>query len=398
MPTTRHVNPIPATTNSTYRTGARAYLWYVPSSVNAVIAAGGTGGHIFPGLALADALRRADPDIEVSFVGTRRGLEKTLIPRAGYPLDFVDMVPFTGRGKALLPFALVRSAWQARRLLRTTGAHVAVGMGGYASIPLILGARLAGVPSLIHESGAVAGRANRVAALLTRNIAVAFDEAAAVFKGKARTVGMPLNPQIAAFDRSRLRAEARAAFAVPEGTTMVLVSGGSQGSVRLNDAAIGLAARWRGRDDVRIVLKAGEAHADGVRRRIEEESGTRELVQLVTFFERMDHAYAAADLMLSRAGAGTVAELAAVGLPSILVPYPYAPDDHQAVNASVLTKVGAAVMVRDAEASPEVLGPVIEDLLDHPDKLQAMGEATRKVARPHAAEELAQWVMELARG
>jgi UDP-N-acetylglucosamine--N-acetylmuramyl-(pentapeptide) pyrophosphoryl-undecaprenol N-acetylglucosamine transferase len=365
--------------------------------VNAVIAAGGTGGHIFPGLALADALRRADPNAGVSFVGTRRGLEKTLIPRAGYSLEFVDMVPFAGSGKALLPFALVRSAWQARRLLRTTGADVAVGMGGYASIPLILGARLAGVPSLIHESGAIAGRANRVAALLTRNVAVAFDEAAGVFKGKARTVGMPLNPQIAAFDRGRLRAEARAAFAIPDGSTMVLVSGGSQGSVRLNDAAVGLAARWRERDDVRIVLKAGEVHADSVRRRIEE-SGAGRIVQLVSFFERMDRAYAAADLMLSRAGAGTVAELAAVGLPSILVPYPHAPDDHQAVNASVLTKVGAAVMVRDAEASPEVLGPAIEDLLDHPDKLHAMGEATAEVARPHAAEELARWVTELARG
>jgi UDP-N-acetylglucosamine--N-acetylmuramyl-(pentapeptide) pyrophosphoryl-undecaprenol N-acetylglucosamine transferase len=364
--------------------------------VNAVIAAGGTGGHIFPGLALADALRRADPGAGVSFVGTRRGLEKTLVPRAGYPLEFVDMVPFTGRGKVTLPFALLRSAWQACRLLRRGGADVAVGMGGYASIPLIVGARMAGVPSLIHESGAIAGRANRVAAMLTPNVAVAFDEAAGVFKGKARTVGMPLNPQIAGFDRGRLRTEARAAYGIPDGVTMVLVSGGSQGSVRLNDAAVGLARRWRDRRDVRIVLKAGESHADTVRQAIEA-AGAGDVVQLVSFFERMDHAYAAADVMLSRAGAGTVAELAAVGLPSILVPYPYAPDDHQAVNASVLTKVGAAVMVRDAEATADVLGPMIEDLVAHPDKLRAMGDATAKVARPRAAEELAQWVMELAR-
>jgi UDP-N-acetylglucosamine--N-acetylmuramyl-(pentapeptide) pyrophosphoryl-undecaprenol N-acetylglucosamine transferase len=365
--------------------------------VNAVIAAGGTGGHIFPGLALADALRRTAPDVGISFVGTRRGLEKTLIPRAGYPLEYVDMVPFSGRQKAALPFALVRAAWQARSLLRRRGAAVAVGMGGYASIPLIVGARLAGVPSLIHESGAIAGRANRVAALLTSNVAVAFDEAAPVFKGKARTVGMPLNPQIAAFDRAALRDEARAAFDLPPSVTMVLVSGGSQGSVRLNEAAVGLGARWRDRDDVRIVLKAGQAHAEAVAGQVEE-AGAGRVVQLTSFFERMDHAYAAADLMLSRAGAGTVAELAAVGLPSILVPYPYAPDDHQAVNAGVLTKVGAAVMVRDGEATADRLGPLVEDLLAHPEKLAAMSEATAKVARPHAAEELAEWVLELARG
>lgn len=365
--------------------------------MNAVIAAGGTGGHIFPGLALADAIRRAAPDAHVTFVGTRRGLEKTLVPKAGYQLDYVDMVPFTGRGKLILPFALVRAALQARALLRRGDADVAVGMGGYASIPLIVGARLAGVPSLIHESGAIAGRANRVAAMLTGNVALAFDEAAAQFKGKARTVGMPLNPQIAEFDRGALRPEARSAFGLADGVTMVLVSGGSQGSARLNEAAVGLAGRWKHRENVRIVLKAGTTHADDVAGRLRENGGDA-VTELTSFFDRMDHAYAAADLMVSRAGAGTVAELAAVGLPSILVPYPYAPDDHQAVNASVLTKVGAARLVRDEEATAERLAPLIEELLDDPDRLAEMARATAKVARPEAARELAGWVLELARG
>jgi UDP-N-acetylglucosamine--N-acetylmuramyl-(pentapeptide) pyrophosphoryl-undecaprenol N-acetylglucosamine transferase len=364
--------------------------------VNAVIAAGGTGGHIFPGLALADAIKRTAPETDVTFVGTERGLEKTLVPKAGYPLRYVDMVPFSGSGKVKLPYALVKAALQSRRLLRDGHADVAVGMGGYASIPLILGARLAGVPSLIHESGAIAGRANRVAALLTKNVALAFDEAAPVFKGKARTVGMPLNPQIADFDRAAMRDQARASFGLPPQVTMLLVSGGSQGSARLNDAAVGLAGRWKERDDVRIVLKAGANNADAVARGLAENGGGR-VTELVSFFDRMDHAYAAADLMLARAGAGTVAELAAVGLPSILVPYPYAPDDHQAVNASVLTKVGAALMVRDEEATAARLAPMIEELLDDPERLGEMARATAKVARPHAAEELAAWVLELAR-
>jgi UDP-N-acetylglucosamine--N-acetylmuramyl-(pentapeptide) pyrophosphoryl-undecaprenol N-acetylglucosamine transferase len=365
--------------------------------VNAVIAAGGTGGHIFPGLALADAIKRTAPDANITFVGTERGLEKTLVPRAGYPLQFVDMVPFSGSGKVKLPFALVKAALQSRRLLRGGKADVAVGMGGYASIPLIVGARLAGVPSIIHESGAVAGRANRVAALVTRNVALAFDEAAPVFKGRARTVGMPLNPQIAGFDRVALRDEARASFGLRPDVTMLLVSGGSQGSARLNQAAVGLAGRWKEREDVRIVLKAGTNNADAVARSLAENGGDR-VTELVAFFDRMDHAYAAADLMLSRAGAGTVAELAAVGLPSILVPYPYAPDDHQAVNASVLTKVGAAFMVRDDEATSDRLAPMIEELLEDRERLAEMARATAKVARPHAAEELAAWVLELGRG
>jgi UDP-N-acetylglucosamine--N-acetylmuramyl-(pentapeptide) pyrophosphoryl-undecaprenol N-acetylglucosamine transferase len=364
--------------------------------VNAVIAAGGTGGHIFPGLALADALKRTAPDTAVTFVGTERGLEKRLVPEAGYPLRYVDMVPFTGVGKVTLPFALARAALQSRKLLKAERADVAVGMGGYASIPLIVGARLAGVPALIHESGAIAGRANRVAGLLTHNVALAFDEAAHQFKGRARTVGMPLNPQIADFDRVALRAEARTAFGLAARVTMVLVSGGSQGSARLNEAAVGMAGRWKDRDDVRIVLKAGAANADEVSRRLSENGGTR-VAQVVSFFDRMDHAYAAADLMVSRAGAGTVAELAAVGLPSILVPYPYAPDDHQAVNASVLTKAGAAVMVRDEDATADRLAPMVEELLADPERLRRMGQAMGGLARPRAADEIADELVVLAR-
>ena len=363
--------------------------------MDAVIAAGGTGGHIFPGLALADALRRARADVRITFVGTKRGLETTLIPDAGYPLELVDMVPFAGRTRYLLPLALTRAAFQSRRLLKAKRASVAVGMGGYASIPLIVGARMAGVPSLIHESGAVAGRANRVASLLTPNVALAFDAAAAQFRRPSRTVGMPLNPQIAGFDRGAVRGEARRSFGLDDAVTMVLVSGGSQGSVRLNAAAVGLAARWRDRTDVRIVLKAGRDHAEAVRKELDATGGGA-VTDLVSFFDRMDHAYAAADVMLSRAGAGTVAELAAVGLPSVLVPYPHAPDDHQAVNAGVLVNAGAAVMVRDHEATAERIGPMIEELIDHPGKLQAMRDAAAKVARPHAAEELAEWVLELA--
>ena len=365
-----------------------------------VIAAGGTGGHIYPGLALAGALQRLAPEARVSFVGTRRGLEGRLIPEAGHVLHFVDMIPFSrnvGARRFLLPAYMVRAAIQARGILQREQADVAVGMGGYASIPLIAGARLARVPSLIHESGAVAGRANRVAARLTGNVATAFDLREREFPARVstRTVGMPLGPELAGFDRDALRAEARTAFGLPPDVTMLLVNGGSQGSARLNDAALGLARRWRDRADVHIVLKAGRANVEDVERRLKE-MGAEAVATCVAYLDRMDHAYAAADVALCRAGAGTIAELAVARLPAVLVPYPFAPDDHQAVNARVLVDAGAALLVRDQDATAEKLAPELDALFADRDRLVAMGAGAGRVARPHAAEALAAWVLELA--
>jgi UDP-N-acetylglucosamine--N-acetylmuramyl-(pentapeptide) pyrophosphoryl-undecaprenol N-acetylglucosamine transferase len=365
-----------------------------------VIAAGGTGGHIYPGLALAAALERLAPGTRVSFVGTRRGLEGRLIPEAGHRLDLIDMIPFArnvGARRFLLPAYVARAALQSRRILRREHADVAIGMGGYASIPLIAGARLAGVPSLIHESGAVAGRANRLAARLTRNVATAFDLKPGDFPARVctRTVGMPLGADLAGFDRDALRTEARQTFGLAPDVALLLVNGGSQGSARLNDAGLGLARRWRDRNDVHIVIKAGRANVDDVERRLKE-LGAESVASCVAYLDRMDHAYAAADLALCRAGAGTVAELAVAGLPAVLVPYPFAPDDHQAVNAGVLVAAGAALMVRDEDATADQLAPPIEDLLAHRERLSAMAEAATRAARPYAAEALAAWVLELA--
>ena len=362
-----------------------------------LIAAGGTGGHIYPGLALARALVQTRPDVDIRFVGTPRGLEGRLIPEAGFALRLVDIFPFTGWRKGLFPLSLVRASFQARRILREEGADVAVGMGGYASIPLIVGARLAGVPSLIHESGAIAGKANLVAARVTRNVALAWASAQARFPEKLgpRVVGMPLNPELEGFDRAALREEARAAFGVPPGVTLLLVTGGSQGAASLNRLAVGLAARWRDRDDVRILLKPGRAHAADVQAELDRTGGAA-VATAVAYFDRMDHAYAAADLAVTRAGAGTVAELAATGLPAILVPYPHATDDHQAVNAEVLVDTGGAVMVRDHEATADRVGPMVEKLLADPQELSRMSDAVRGAARPHAAADLARWVLELA--
>jgi UDP-N-acetylglucosamine--N-acetylmuramyl-(pentapeptide) pyrophosphoryl-undecaprenol N-acetylglucosamine transferase len=207
---------------------------------------------------------------------------------------------------------------------------------------------------------------------------------------------MPLSAEIEHFDRAAVRADARAEFDLPADAEVLLVIGGSQGATTLNRAAVGLASRWRDRPNRFILLKTGAADLAGIQADLQA-AGAPAVVRAVSFFERMDYAYAAADVALTRAGAGTVAELGATGLPAVLVPYPHAPHDHQAVNASVLVDAGAALMVRNPSATAELLAPTLDELFTDGERRKAMGAAGRSVARPHAADELASWVLELAR-
>ena len=327
-----------------------------------VVAAGGTGGHIYPGLAVANAL---SDEAEITFVGTPRGLEQQLI--RDYPLVMVDMVPWRGARHALgFAVATLRATWQARRVQ----ADAVLAMGGYPSLPMVISAWLRRIPVVIHESGATAGRANRLAARFTKNVAVSF--ASAKFPGRTpRVTGMPLNPENLTGNPG--------AYPKP----MVFITGGSQGSVRLNDLAVGLAQRWT---DINIVLKTGKNNV------VE----SRGILQAYAYLDSIGDAYASADVVVTRAGASTVAELSVWGLPSILVPYPHALDNDQDYNAAVLADVGGAVVVKDADATADVVGPIIEDLLASPDKLAAMGAAAKTVGHKDAAQTLARWVLDLA--
>ncbi|MFD4024582.1 undecaprenyldiphospho-muramoylpentapeptide beta-N-acetylglucosaminyltransferase [Streptomyces sp. NPDC058576] len=368
--------------------------------LSVVIGAGGTGGHIYPGLALAEALRRADPDAVISFIGTERGLETSLIPAAGYRLHTVDMIPFDpalGAKRFLLPAALLRSGAQARSVLRTQKAQVVVGMGGYPSAPAIVGAKMAGLPSVIHESNAVPGRANQFAARLTEHLTVAFDGSRAHLSGgeRALTVGMPIAASLAALDRPALREEARRAFGIPEGARVVLFNGGSLGAARLTAAAVGLAARWRGRGDVHLLVKTGPAALAETRRKLID-AGAGPVAQAVPYLDRMDLAYAVADLVVCRAGSATIAELATTGVPAVLVPYPHAPGDHQTHNARVLSDAGAAHLVPDAETTADRLAELIDPLLADPARLAVMGRAADPGHHARAADLLAETVIRLA--
>jgi UDP-N-acetylglucosamine--N-acetylmuramyl-(pentapeptide) pyrophosphoryl-undecaprenol N-acetylglucosamine transferase len=368
--------------------------------LSVVIGAGGTGGHIYPGLALADALRRAVPEAVISFVGTERGLETRLIPQAGYRLHTVDMIPFDpslGARRYLLPAALLKSGAQCRAILKEQKAQVAVGMGGYPSAPVIVGARLAGLPSLIHESNAVPGRANRFAARLTPHLALAFDRSRPHLAGGAgaETVGMPLVGPLATLDRTALRPAARRALGIPGAARLLLINGGSLGAARLTEAAVGLAGRYRARADLRLLIKTGPAALEETRALLAANGGDA-VAEAVPYLDRMDLAYAAADLVVCRAGSATVAELATIGMPAVLVPYPHAPGDHQTHNARVLSDAGAALLLPDAEASDERLDALVTPLLDDPGRLAEMGAAADPGTHARAADLLAAKALALA--
>ncbi|MET9469204.1 UDP-N-acetylglucosamine--N-acetylmuramyl-(pentapeptide) pyrophosphoryl-undecaprenol N-acetylglucosamine transferase [Streptomyces sp. NPDC006544] len=376
------------------------------SPLSVVIGAGGTGGHIYPGLALAEALRAAVPDAVVSFIGTERGLETELIPAAGYRLHTVDMIPFDpslGAKRYLLPAALLRSAGQARAVIRAQGAHVAVGMGGYPSAPAVLGARMARLPAVIHESNAVPGRANQFAARLTPHMAVAFDRSRAHLAGGARalTTGMPISAALAGLagrspeDRAVLRLRARHELGVPDGRKLVVFNGGSLGAVRLTGAAAGLAEAWQARNDVQLLIKTGPAALADTRARLTASGGLR-IARAAAYLDRMDLVYAAADLVVCRAGSATVAELAATGVPAVLVPYPYAPGDHQTHNARVLSDAGAGLLLPDAETTAGRLAELLAPLLADPVRLSAMAGAADPGPHARAAELLAAQVLRVA--
>lgn len=366
-----------------------------------IIGAGGTGGHIYPGLAIADAIAQRVPTAVISFSGTSRGLEGTLVPRHGYGLATSNMIPFAasmGWRRFVLPVYLLRASMACARSFRRDGVDLVIGMGGYPSSPAMVGAWLAGIPRLIHESNARSGKANQLAAFMSRNIGIAFDRAQSHLptRGKdVRRVGVPLMPAVAAMNRGTLRAQALNAMGVRPGQQLIVVNGGSQGARSLTTAALELAGLWRARTDVMLLIKTGPADYQSAREQVEA-MGPSHNTQVVEYLDRMDLVYAAADVMVGRAGAATVAELAHIGLPAVLIPHPWAAGDHQRHNAEVLVDCGGAVMLADHELTGARLANELGILLSEPDRLAGMAAAMQSDEHASAADTMAHWAIELA--
>ena len=370
-----------------------------------LLAAGGTGGHVFPGLATAAALTGADANLDVVFVGTADRLEARLVPEAGFDLHTVPAMAFRKDASLLkLPLVMGRALRSVGRLVRERRVVAAVCFGGYTSVPLALAARRHGIPLVVHEQNAIAGRANRLAARRAAAVAVTFEAAASQF-GPRRTVltGNPVRPGLlptAEGDlrsaRLALREEALAAFGLDPDRRTLLVFGGSQGALRINRAVTDSIGRWADPAGIQVLHAAGaRTHAETAEALAAADTGALR-VELREFIDRMDLAYAAADLVVCRAGASSIAELTALGLPSVLVPYPYATDDHQAANARALEAAGGAVVVPDDTMDADRLVAVAEPLLAPDGPGQAMADAAAAFGRPDAADALAALVLELA--
>ncbi|MFN2613683.1 MAG: glycosyltransferase [Actinomycetota bacterium] len=361
--------------------------------ISVVIAAGGTGGHLVPALAIAEAVERIDPAARISFVGVGRSLEASLLP--GYRTHTTNVKPFRRDLRGVLaPLSLVPATSRARAILREERASVVVGMGGYASVPVVAAARLGGIASVVHEANAVPGLGNEVCALFTSNVAVSFEAAQAAFRRRRpRLIGVPLRRSIATLDRDAARADAVRAFDLDPNARTILVLGGSLGAARVNAAVGDLASRWSSRSDVQLLWSTGAAHATTVT----VPSGVLR-VRTHPFIERMDLAYAAADVVVARGGASTIAELAAVGLPSVIVPLPIARRKEQHANARALAASGGAVVIEDGDATGERLDDTLGRLFGDRGRLDEMAAGARRVARPHAADEMAEWILALGKG
>lgn len=357
-----------------------------------LIAGGGTAGHVSPALALAQALA----EDEVTFVGTKVGAEARLVPAAGFELALIEVRGFDrARPLSLFPVALVagRAIVTVGRLLGAVRPAVVVGMGGYVSLPVCIAAATRRIPIVLHEQNIVLGLANRVCKRFARAIAVSFRETAARAGRRAVYVGNPVLPEIAEADLRREREAGLVRFDLDPGRRTLLAFGGSQGARTVNDAALGLRDVWANRADVQILHVAGRGAGQEPAADVAE--GPL-IYRRVEFVERMAEAYAVADLALCRGGATTVAELGAVGLPAIVVPYPHHRDRQQELHGRVLERAGAAVVVADADATVERIAKEAERLLSDDASLQEMRRAAAALGRPEAAAELARIVRSAA--
>ena len=365
-----------------------------------MIAGGGTGGHVVPAIAIGRALvERGHPESSILFVGSRRGMEGRLVPQAGFR---VVLLPGRGIARRLTwanvgaVVGLVAAVARAMVMIGRRRPAVVVSVGGYASVPCVIAAVAWRIPLLVAEQNAAPGLANRLAARFAKASAVAFPDTPLP---RAVVTGNPVRSEFLGVDRSpEGRRVARQTLDLPAEASVVLVAGGSLGARRINQATLGVAAAWADRAGVAIRHVVGERDFAAAAAEAPEAPAGGLVYQQVRFEDRMDLALAAADVAVERSGASTVSELALVGVPSILVPLPGAPADHQTVNARRLADAGAAVVIPDAELDTDRLALELERLLGDESLRLRMGSAARSLGRAGAAAAVAELVEEHARG
>lgn len=356
--------------------------------VRVLLAGGGTAGHTSPLLATADALGRLNPAVEVTALGTPRGIETRVIPEAGYPLELVPPVPMprrVNRDLFALPIRVRAAKRAAAEVIDRIRPDVVVGFGGYACVPAYLAARQRKVPLVVHEGNALPGLANRLGARFTTHVATSFPNTA---MRHASYVGLPIRRMISTLDRSALREQALAEFGLDPSRTTLLVTGGSQGAQRINAAALG-AARALGEAGVQVLHIVGPKNES-----VAPPSAAPYVV--FNYVDRMDLAYAAADAVLCRSGSNTVTEVSGIGLPGVYVPLPIG-NGEQALNAAGVVEAGGGILVEDAALTSSWIEANLIPLMTSPERLITMSRAATGIIRTDADEVLAQMILEAAK-
>ncbi len=367
--------------------------------MRAIIAGGGTGGHVIPGLAIAQELKN-NYNAEVLFIGTARGIENRLVPAAGFQLRLVKVgalknVSAATRVKTM--FDLPRAVWESGRILSEFRPDVVIGVGGYASGPAMLAAILRRVPTLAFEPNVVPGFANRVVARFVSESAVHFEETSKYFR-RCSVTGVPVRQAFFSVANHHAANHEAGNARVAHPSPTLLVFGGSQGAHAINRAMFESAALLRERmPQLRIVHQTGERDYNEAQAAYaaSDEHAEGE-VEVFRFIDDMPSFFGRADLLLCRSGASTVAEIAAAGKPAVFVPFPRAADDHQKRNAEALEKAGAAVMLEESKLTSQTLVEVVASLLGDPVRLAKMGDAARSLAHPDAARDIAAIAARLA--
>lgn len=356
-----------------------------------VIAGGGTGGHLFPGIAVAEEFLKRDPQSAVLFIGTKKGIEHKVLGPLGYKLSEIDVEGLKGRGLAALIkglWAIPMSMWQSRRILKHFRPDVVMGVGGYASGPAVMAACLMGIPTAVAEQNALAGNTNRVLGKFVDRVFLTYKQSQNHFAAKKVLVtGNPVRAAFAAGIRQVKEEKAG---------RQILIFGGSQGAAAINKTVVAmLPLLQKMKDKVRVVHQTGERDLTMVKDAYEQYSIQ---AQVSVFIADMVSAYAASDLIICRAGATSLAEITVAGKAAILVPYPFAANDHQTMNAQAMADAGAAILIRESELTAEKLYAFVESLLGDEQKLRDMEVKSSKLSRPDAAVNIVDACMQLIPG
>lgn len=363
-----------------------------------IISGGGTGGHIFPAVSIANEIRIKRPDAQILFVGAEGRMEMQRVPAAGYPIKGLPIAGFNR--KSLLKnipvlFKIMKSRALARKIVRDFRPQVAVGVGGYASGPTLNVAESMGIPTLLQEQNSYAGVTNKLLAKKARKICVAYDGMSRFFPAdKILFTGNPVRQNL--LDKKVSKVDAVRSFGLVSGKQTILIIGGSLGARTLNESILGNLPLLKQQSRIQFIWQTGKYYSAEIKAELERR-GCPENLKVMDFISDMKQAYAAVDLVISRAGAGSISEFCLLGKPVVLVPSPNVAEDHQTKNAMALVQKNAALYVADADARRTLMPLAINTVLDH-DKLETLSSNILLLARPNAASDIADEVIKLAEG